>query len=72
MTSLKGLDIKFTKRDFEDVEEWCERMFMAAAMREYKEEKLLFTAQLNLEDEKRSGSRTLKESLAVGMTSSTY
>ena len=49
MTSPKGLDIKFCRKDFEDVEEWYERMFMAAAIREYTEEKLFYAARLNLE-----------------------
>ena len=49
MTSPKGLDIKFSGKDFEDVEEWCERMFMVVAIREYTEEKLMYAARLNLE-----------------------
>ena len=48
MTSSKELNIKFSRKDFKDAEKWCERMIMAAMIREYIEEKL-FATRLNLE-----------------------
>jgi len=48
MTSPQGLDDLFWGRDYEDVNDWAERLTMAAEVRDLTPDKLFKIAKLNL------------------------
>ncbi len=48
MTSLQGMDELFWGRDHEDVNDWAERLTMAAKVRDLNADKLFKIANLNL------------------------
>ncbi len=48
MTSPQGMDELFWGRDHEDVNDWAERLTMAAEVRDFNADKLFKIAKLNL------------------------
>ncbi len=58
MTSPQGMDELFWGQNHEDVNDWVERLIMAAKVRDLNANKLFKIAKLNL---KREGERMVQE-----------
>jgi len=64
MTSPQGMDELFWGRDHEDVNDWAERLSMAAEVRDLNADKLFKIAKLNLRGRAREWFRRLESALA--------
>ncbi len=64
MTSPQGMDELFWGRDHEDVNDWAERLTMAAEVRDLTADKLFKIAKLNLRGKAKEWFRRLQPVLA--------
>ncbi len=64
MTSPQGMDELFWGRDYEDVNDWAERLTMAAEVRDLNADKLFKIAKLNLQGRAKEWFKKLQPMLA--------
>jgi hypothetical protein len=64
MTSPQGMDELFWGRDYEDVNDWAERLTMAAEVRDLNADKLFKIAKLNLRGRAKEWFKKLQPMLA--------